>query len=65
MKFSLNLEYFSLVIWNNYFMVMVDDDDGALSLGGHSLDFVEVYFDILRIFSRMVWYILFVIIICN
>ena len=54
-----------LVLWNNYFMVMVDDDDGALSLGGHSLDFVEVYFDILRIFSRMVWYILFVIIICN
>jgi hypothetical protein len=30
---------------------MVDDDDGALSLGGHSLDFVEVYFDMLRIFS--------------
>jgi hypothetical protein len=30
------------VLWNNVFMVMVDDDDGALSLGGLSLAFVEV-----------------------
>jgi hypothetical protein len=36
---------------------MVDDDDGVLSLGGHSLAFVEVYFDMLRLFLEMVWFI--------
>jgi hypothetical protein len=35
-------------------MVMVDDDGGVLSLGGHSLAFVEVYFGMLRIFLE--WY---------
>jgi hypothetical protein len=43
-----------LVLWNNAFMVMVDDDDGVLSLEGHSLAFVEVYFGMLRIFLE--WY---------
>jgi hypothetical protein len=39
------------VLWNNAFMVMVDDDDGALSLGGQFFDVVEVYFGMLRDFS--------------
>jgi hypothetical protein len=35
------------VLWNNAFMVMVDDDDGAI---------VEVYFGMLRLFLEMVWF---------
>jgi hypothetical protein len=38
------------VPWNNDFWLWCDDDDGALSLGGHSLAFVEVYFGMLMIF---------------
>jgi len=30
---------------------MVDDDDGVLSLGGHSFAIVEVYFGVLKDFS--------------
>jgi hypothetical protein len=45
------------VLWNNAFWLCFDDGDGALSLGGHSLDFVEVYFGMLMIFIE--WYGLF------
>jgi hypothetical protein len=45
------------VLWNNAFWLWFDDDDGALSLGGHSLAFVEVYFGMLRLFLE--WYGLF------
>jgi hypothetical protein len=39
------------VLWNNAFVVMVNDDDGALSLGGQMFYVVEVYFGMLRDFS--------------
>jgi hypothetical protein len=45
------------VLWNNAFWLWCDDDDGALSLGGHSLAFVEVYFGMLMFFLE--WYGLF------
>jgi hypothetical protein len=32
------------VLWNNDFWLWFDDDDGALSLEGHSLSFVEIHF---------------------
>jgi hypothetical protein len=46
------------VLWNNTFWLWCDDDDdGALSLGVHSLAFVEVYFGMLMSFLE--WYGLF------
>ena len=45
------------MLWNNAFLLWCDDDDGALSLGGHSLAFVEVYFGMLMFFLE--WYGLF------
>jgi hypothetical protein len=45
------------VIWNNAFWLWCDDDDGALSLRGHSLSFVGVYFGMLMLFIE--WYGLF------
>jgi hypothetical protein len=45
------------VLWNNAFWLWCDDDDGVLSLGGHSLAFVEVYFGMLMLFLE--WYGLF------
>jgi hypothetical protein len=42
---------FPFVLWNNVFLVMVVDDDGALSLGGHSFTIVEVSFGMLKAFS--------------
>ena len=38
------------MLWNNAFWLWFDDDDGALSLEGHSLAFVEVYFGMLMFF---------------
>ena len=40
-------------------LVMVIDDDDALSLGGHSFAIVEVYLGMLKDFSSMVWFLLF------
>jgi hypothetical protein len=45
------------VLWNNDFWLYFDDDDGALSLGGHSIFFVEVYFGMLMLFLE--WYGIF------
>jgi hypothetical protein len=42
------------VLWNNAFSLWLNDDDGALSLGGHFLAIVEVYFGMLRLFLE--WY---------
>ena len=45
-----------MVLWNNAFWLWLNDDDGALYLGGHFLAIVEVYFRILRIFLEMEWF---------
>jgi hypothetical protein len=45
------------VLWNNVFWLWFANDDCALSLGGHSLAFGEVYFGMLMIFLE--WYGLF------
>ena len=45
------------MVWNNDFWLWLNDDDGVLSLGGHFLAIVEVYFGMLRIFLE--WYGLF------
>jgi hypothetical protein len=45
------------MIWNNVFWLWCDDDDGALSVGGHSLAFVEVYFGMLMFFLE--WHDIF------
>jgi hypothetical protein len=38
--------------------MVVDDDDGVLSLGGHSFAIVEVYFGMLKTFLGLVWSLL-------
>ena len=47
------------MLWNNDFWLWFDDDDGVLSLGGHSFAIVEVYLGMLKDFSSMVWFLLF------
>ena len=42
------------MLWKNDFWLWFDDDDGALSLGVHSLAFMEVYFGMLMLFIE--WY---------
>jgi hypothetical protein len=43
------------MLWNNDFRLWLKDDDSALSLGGHFLAIVKVYFGMIRIFLEMVW----------
>ena len=44
------------MVWNNDFWLWLNDDDGALSLGGHFLAIVEVYFGMLKAFLGYVWF---------
>ena len=40
-----------MLCYNAFMVMVVDDDDGVLSLAGHSFVIVEVYFGMLKVFS--------------